>query len=292
MSTQVHARRRAGSPSPWRGFVRRHPLLAFFLWFFTVGQALAFTPVVLDAAGLQVPPQPFIIGATLIGLLLPAVVITGVVDGPDAVRALWADAFRFRVAWRWYVLALVGVPAASLAVTAAFLGLPQDLSAGTIAGALTAGFALQLALTFLPNNWWEEVAWMGFVQSRLEREHRVVVAAAITAVLFALQHVALTVGNPLPSAVLILGLLAVLAFPFRLLASWTYRRTGSLFVVGLMHAAGNAAAGGSGFGEGMLPRLYPDRGTLPLVAHLLAFALLGIVATVLLLRSERRRAEA
>ncbi|HEY5786945.1 MAG TPA: hypothetical protein VIT65_19450, partial [Microlunatus sp.] len=47
--------------------VRRHPLAAFFVWFFTVGQAFAFYPVLVpDAAGL--PPQLFIVAATLFGL--------------------------------------------------------------------------------------------------------------------------------------------------------------------------------------------------------------------------------
>ena len=36
------------------------------------------------------------------------------------------------------------------------------------------------ALTFLPNNWWEEVAWMGFVQARLQDRRGPVIAAVLT----------------------------------------------------------------------------------------------------------------
>jgi hypothetical protein len=53
---------------------------------------------------------------------------------------------------------------------------------------------------------------------------------------------------------------------------WVYNRTGSLFLVGLTHAAGNAAA--AGFGDSFLRQLYPaeDVG----MFHTLAAALLGL----------------
>jgi hypothetical protein len=49
--------------------------------------------------------------------------------------------------------------------------------------------------------------------------------------------------------------------------------------VGLLHAASNAAAGGAGFGPGLLPRLYPGQGTETL--HVLATALLGLAVFAL-----------
>src|SRR3712207_2308112 len=64
-------------------FVHRHPLGAFFAWFFTVGQGIAFVPVLADT---PLPPHAYIVGSTLIGLLLPTFVITGIVDGPTGVR--------------------------------------------------------------------------------------------------------------------------------------------------------------------------------------------------------------
>ena len=71
-------------------------------------------------------------------------------------------------------------------------------------------------------------------------------------------------------------LLAALAVPFRFLIGWAYNRTASLFLVGLVHGAGNAVAGGSGFQEGFLARLYPGQ-QLPGLAHLLAFLVLGLI---------------
>ncbi len=259
----------------WLG---RHPLTAFFAWFFTVGQAFAFAPLLLRGAGVDVPVQPFILGSTLVGLLLPALVITRVVDGPDALRRMLRSAVDVRVPLRWYAATLVGLPLLVTALTVALVGVPE-VSGGDIAAALVAGFALQLFLTFVPNNWWEEVAWQGFVQTRLEARHGPFLAAVLTGLLFAAQHVALVVEGGVVTALALLALLAALTIPFRFVTGWVHHRTGSLFLVGLFHGVGNAVAGGSGFGDGLLPRLFPGE-TVVRLSHLLAIALIGLVVVV------------
>jgi membrane protease YdiL (CAAX protease family) len=258
-------------------FVRAHPVGAFLAWFFTVGQALAFTPLVLRGAlDVDVPGQPFVVASTLVGLLLPALVITRIVDGPEGLRALWGRAVRVRVPLRWYALALVGVPVATTALTVALFGAPA-LTASTLLSALGYGLVLQFFIVLLSNNWWEELGWMGFVQARLQDRHGPARAALLVAPLFALQHVSLVVGNPLLLGVIFMVVLALVAVPFRALQGWVYNRTGSLFAVALVHAAGNAAASGSGFdgGAGLLRRIYDE----PLVGSMqtLSSAVLGLL---------------
>jgi membrane protease YdiL (CAAX protease family) len=277
MYTTTYDRSRAGaSPEPGpAGFVSRHPLTVFLAWFFTVGQALVFIPVL--APGTGVPPQVFVVASTLSGLLLPAVVITRIVDGADGVRALWHRAVTGWVGARWYVLALAAMPALAVGLAFGFFGAPTaDLTAAALVWALVSGLLLQTVLSLVPNNWAEEVAWMGFVQARLQVRTTPMRAAALTAPLFALQHVALVVGAPLPMAVALMVFLVVVNIPIRALLGHTYNRTGSLFAVGLLHAAGNGVAAGSGFGAGLLARLYPDQPFASLM-HLLALAVIGLV---------------
>ena len=258
--------------------VRAHPVAAFLAWFATVGQALAFAPVVSSS----LPTEPFLVASSVVGLLLPAVVITWVVDGPAGLRDLWTRTVRLRVPGRWYALAVLGVPAATLAVTVALTGPPPDLSAPALGTAATAGLVLQLGVALATINLWEEVAWTGFVQARLRRRHGPLGAAARTGVPFALGHVALVVaGSPAQAGALLL-LLVVVSIPFRYLQGWVHERTGSLLLVGLVHAAGNATAVGSVLGAGLLPRLYGVDGQSGI-----AFALLGVV--VLAATAGRRR---
>jgi uncharacterized protein len=270
MTTTVEVR-----PAGVVAFIRHRPLTSFFLWLFTVGQAFAFAPVVvLWTSGVQLPYwQVFVLGSTLVGMLLPAVVITRIVDGPEAVRELWRRAFAVGVPLRWYALTLAA-PLVATALAVLLLGAP----ATSLGSALVSGLLLQLVLTFVPNNWWEEVAWSGFAQARLqERFGSAAKAALVAGPLFALQHVSLAAAAGWATGSAMMGLLILVTIPFRFLTGWAYNRTGSLFLIGLVHAMGNAVAGGSGFGAGALPRLYPDQGMLVGLMHLLAFAVIGLV---------------
>jgi membrane protease YdiL (CAAX protease family) len=198
------------------------------------------------------------------------------------------------VSLRWYALALAGVPVLAVGLAFAVFGVPTaTLTTGALVSALVSGLLVQTVLTLVPNNWAEEVAWMGFFQSRLQARSTPMRAAALTAPLFALQHVALVVGLPVTLAVALMMFLVVVSVPFRAVMGWAYNRTGSLFLVGVLHAAGNGVAGGSGFGAGFLPRLYPDQQFVSLM-HLVALAVIGLVViagTRARLGASRRRSE-
>jgi membrane protease YdiL (CAAX protease family) len=100
-------------------------------------------------------------------------------------------------------------------------------------------------------NLWEEVAWAGFVQSRLTARHGLVLGAVITGPLFAAQHLPIVVaGGGGIASMLVLGLaLAVLSIFFRYVIGATFVETGwSLLIVGILHASSDAA--GSAFGTG------------------------------------------
>src|SRR3712207_128566 len=116
-------------PSGNRGirWVARHPVAAFLVWSFTVGQAVAFVPVVAASRGVLLPVQPFTAASTWFGLLLPALVITWLVDGRPATRALLSRATAVRRPMRWYALSLLVVPVTSLTIAVAMVGEPRGM---------------------------------------------------------------------------------------------------------------------------------------------------------------------
>ena len=256
------------------GLIRRHPLSAFFLWFFTIGQAFVLVPLSLGA---ESPSQWLINGSTVFGLLLPAVVITRIVDGSEGVRLLGRRVVKVRAPAGLYLVGIVVMPLLAIALAAALLGAPQ-VPAGTVLTAIGGAILIGTITGLLLNNLWEEVAWMGFVQARLQERHGAMRAALIAAPLFALQHTALFIQNDAVTVVVLLLAFIALVIPFRALMAWLYNRSGgSLFLVGLVHALSNAVGPGAGFSPGYLRRLYPDDAMLVGVLHVVAIALIGLV---------------
>lgn len=255
------------------GVIRRHPIGAFLVWFFTVGQAFAFAPLYLDTA---VHDQWFIIGSTLIGLLLPTLVITRIVDGHEGLRTLGRRIVKVRASLGLYLIGVVLMPILAIGFAVVFLGLP-DVSTSTIVTALGSALLVGLLVGFLLNNLWEEVAWMGFVQARLQDRHGAMRAALITAPLFALQHLALIVTNDASMIpILLIGFILV-NIPFRAFNGWLYNRTGgSLLLVGLVHALSNAVGPGAGLTTGYLRVLYPADAEVVGLLHILALAVMGL----------------
>lgn len=258
-------------------WLARHPVMALVIWFFTVGQAIAFIPVIASSWGARLPEQPYTVASTWLGLLLPAVAITWIVQGRPTAGTLLKRLTAVRRPLRWYGLCLAVVPLTSLAITTALIGMPDETSTVNLLRAYLVGFGLQALLHLVTNNLWEELAWTGFVQARLQSRHSPMVAAVLTAPLFALQHSPLIFDNTLVGGVMVMTALIALAVPFRIVMAWIYNRTGSLFVVGLAHACGNAVVTSTAIGDAVVPALY-GRNLGPI--HLFAFAIIGIVVAV------------
>ena len=278
----------ATSPENWQpslpqsrlgALIRRFPLTSFMAWFFTVGQAIVFIPLIARFLyDVHLATAPFLITAAFVGLLLPAVAITWITDGPAGIRALRQRTLAFKIPARWYALAVVGVPLISVAAIAAPTGWPEQMSGPSLTSAFTSGLLLQLAVVFVTVNWAEEIAWMGFFQARLQGRHRAALAAVMTGPVFAFGHISQLVEDSLAATLSLLALMVVICIPFRALLAWQYNRTGSIVLVALVHAAANATAAGSILGTGLLDRLYPGQGHGGVVIPLLA--VVGLVVLI------------
>lgn len=273
-------RARAMSARGVIALVRRHPVGAFLVWFFTVGQALAFTPLLARwTTGAELPTEPFLLTATAIGLVLPTIAITWVTDGVAGLTALRRRTTHVWFPVRWYAFAVVGVPAILVALWAMVSGPPASMD-GSGTAVLFSGFLLQLIVVFLTFNLWEEFAWMGFVQARLQDRHGAMRAAVLTGPVFALGHISQVIEGSVATTLVTLALLVAVCIPFRALQALVYNRTESIIPVALVHAAANATAAGSLAGAGLLDRLYPGDGAGGLVFPVLgALGLVAIVVT-------------
>jgi membrane protease YdiL (CAAX protease family) len=234
-------------------FVRRHPLITFLVIFNIFGQALAFVPVIARSIyGIQLDTDLILIIPTVLFLLLPALVITRVARGQDALRALLRSMVHFKIGWQWYLLPLVIMPALTLVSTLAVP--PGGLSARALLLAYLTAYLPALLFHFVTTNWWEETAWMGFVQAPLQQRFGPWKAVLLTAPFFALAHISAVFDGTFIQRLVKFLLFMVIFIPIRALLAWVYNRTGSIAFVGLVHAASNASA------LGLVPELYHRTG--------------------------------
>ena len=254
---------------PWRQrvarFVRRHPMLTFLAVFNTFGQAFVFAPVIARSVyGVELNRELVLIVAGLLFLLLPALVLTRVSRGPDGLRALLRSMVHFKIRWQWYLLPLVIMPAVTLVSTLS--APPGGLSARALATAYLTAYLPALLFQFVTTNWWEETAWMGFIQAPLQQRFGAWKAVLITTPFFALAHISAVFDGTFTEGLVKFLLLTVLVIPIRTLLAWVYNKTGSIAFVGLVHAASNASA------LGLVPELYHRTGDVGLPFLLLAIA--------------------
>jgi uncharacterized protein len=174
----------------------------------------------------------------LLGLLPAALWVTWAAEGLDGVRSLGRHMLRWQIGARWWVLVLAGLPTVTLTV-ALLLG---DTLAPVAVGPFLAGQSLGLLVNLLLINMWEETAWAGVMQTRLEHSHGLVTAALLTAAPFALFHIPLHfIGDyTISSLTDALVSLLIVAIIFRVMLAVTFRGTGgSILAIAVLHTLFN-----------------------------------------------------
>lgn len=224
-------------------FAARRPILTFLLLMYPLAWVLFVAAFVL-----HVPSEAATALATVVGILGPAVLVTYWTGGRDAVRRLFAGVLRWRVGVGWYLFAILAMPVFTIPASYLTGTLPHP-SGGW--GAMVTAYLVALVVGAVFTNIWEEVAWAGFVQSRMTSRHGLILGAVITGPLFALQHLPVVLGNggSLGGMLISGGFLVVTAIFFRYILGATLIDTGgSLLIVGILHASSDAA--GAAFGNG------------------------------------------
>lgn len=242
-------------PRGLRAWAARRPVAAFLLLLFGIGYPLMSLPILAHHGVIPGASLPGLLGLDterfsalimVVGVMLPATLwVTWAADGRAGLRTLRRRVFHWRFGVGWWLLVLFGLPVLTIAL-ALFLG-------GTLKPidpvSLISGELMGLLAGFLIINLWEETAWAGFVQTRLERDHNLLVAAVLTAIPFALIHMPFQFIRPFTAQSVFGGLLGLLvvASLVRLLLGVVLRGTrDSVFAVGLMHTIFNRSNNSDG----------------------------------------------
>jgi membrane protease YdiL (CAAX protease family) len=180
------------------------------------------------------------------GFVIAAVIMTGATLSTSGVTNLLRRFLIWRVGLFWYGFALFGyaiIDLAAIAIYAVATGETPDFNqvmAHKIAGTSTNLWlfaAAFWAFNVFANG--EEIGWRGYALPRLQARYSALASSLIVGILWAVWHVPkyLVAGNSESFA-----LAATTMMARSVVCTWMYNNTrGSLLLVTLFHAAGNAA---------------------------------------------------
>jgi membrane protease YdiL (CAAX protease family) len=231
-------------------FIKRYPVLTFYTLVFTI----SWGGILLLVGRGHIPgtaeeverwfPSALIVmfaGPSIAGILM-----TGIVFGRAGLRELLSRLLRWRVGGRWYAAALLTGPLLVAVILFALAAFWSEF----MPGVLTADDKIRLvvfglAWGLIGGGLMEELGWTGFAVPTLRLRFGPLATGLIVGLLWGTWHLLIAVwasqamagGQSLVNFVC--GFLAfyAIALPaYRVLMVWVYDRTGSLFVVMLMHA--------------------------------------------------------
>jgi membrane protease YdiL (CAAX protease family) len=244
--------------SALRRLVARHPVATFLVMVYAVNVAVALVPVLTRRDILPFDLAPYDSLGHIFGVALPAFIVVAAMSGKSGVSELARRSLRWRVGVRWYLIAVLGVPVATVLCASVILGL-APLNALVEKWELLLTVVLpQLLLLIVFFNLAEEVGWTGFLQARLQERHGPLKASVIVTLAFALFHlpgwmVEFGLGlAQLHIALLLTGVFGISQLFGRVIIMWLYNNTQySVLLVGMFHSSFNVTT--SAFGP-FIPR--------------------------------------
>jgi uncharacterized protein len=234
--------------------MKTHPLLTYFALTFAIswgGVLIVAAPGGMPAAREQFQTLlPLAVLAMIAGPSVASILTTYIVGGRTGLRALRSRSLRWRVGPRWYGVALLTAPIATLAALLPLVFLAPEFFPGILSTNDTTSVVLFGIAVALAAGTFEELGWTGFAVPELRRRHGVVTTGLMVGVPWGVWHIlpgfwgsgdstgSLSVGLFLPSIVSALGVLPA----YRVLMVWVHDHTRSLPVAMVMHASLTAAS--------------------------------------------------
>src|SRR5438094_6279455 len=234
--------------APRRGIkalLARHPLVFYFIIAYAFSW-LEEMPLVLseDGAGLLSYRSPLGLYATIaiasfVGPFLSAFIMTGITERREGVGRLLRQLVLWRVGLRWYLFALIGLPAI---MVLSVIFLPGALASfqGLAALAPLPSLVLFVYVFFLGGPLGEKFGWRGFALPRLQRRYGPLVGSLILGTIWAFWHLPLFWAPAwnLPPTILNIVMFVVAAIAFTIVMTWVFNNTrGSLFMAVLVHTS-------------------------------------------------------
>lgn len=187
MTTQMHE---PTSPMRIRQFAQQYPILLYFILTYAFSWFIGLLLIANRHSTFNVPTSIHYLSA--FGPTFGALVVTWLVDGQAGLADLWSRITRFRVAGRWWLIA-VGLPIVfagiALVVNLIATGVMPDMTRfGEVDYLGNIGIIGAVALWMVTYGFGEEIGWRGFAFHRLHGTIGFIKSALLIGVLWGLWH--------------------------------------------------------------------------------------------------------
>ncbi|HKA10593.1 MAG TPA: CPBP family intramembrane glutamic endopeptidase [Candidatus Dormibacteraeota bacterium] len=228
-----------------KALLARHPLVFYFIIAYAFSW-LAWMPLVLseDGAGILSYRSPIGFYATLaiasfVGPFLSAFIMTSITEGRIGIGRLLRQLVLWPVGLRWYLFALIGLPAI---MVLSVIFLPGALASfqGLAGLAPLPMLALFVYVFVLGGPLGEEPGWRGFALPRLQRLYGPLVGSLILGPIWALWHLPIfwIPAWNFPPTILNIVMFVIAATAFTIVMTWVFNNTkGSLFIAVFVHTS-------------------------------------------------------
>jgi membrane protease YdiL (CAAX protease family) len=224
--------------------LKRHSLiigtLLMFLYTWTID---------LSNSGVMPFKVPFVVGLIVgWGFIFVSLFMTWLTLGKAAMATLFKRFFLWRVSWKWYLAAIVLLPAlqlVSVLLTAWLTGAPVDFGHPMVRDIVPLSAPLFVLVVpwfifeILTNG--EEMGWRGYILPRLQAKYNALTASLIIGVIWSVWHLPKFFGTGTSGGRSFFWF-TVFCMAAAVLYTWLYNNSrGSLLLVTLFHATNNTA---------------------------------------------------
>jgi uncharacterized protein len=199
-----------------KAFTARHQLVLFVLLTYLISWSF-----VIPADGALIPYGP----------MIAALIVLAVVAGRRGVAGLWKQMIRWRVGWKWWLLA----PGVLIAVHLCAFVINIALGARIVNTAHLESLPVYLSATvlmlLLVGGQWEEPGWMGYAQRRYQERvfGSVLKATLVVGILRVIWHTPLLAYGTIPWYDFVFGM-----FALQVIFAWLYNGSGASVLIAMI----------------------------------------------------------
>jgi hypothetical protein len=206
----------AASSGGLSAFTTRHQMVLVVLLTYLISWSF-----VIPADGGLIPYGP----------MIAAFIVLAAVTGRGGVAGLWKQMTRWRVGWKWWLLA----PGVLIAVHLCALMINIALGAKIVNTTHVASLPAYLSATVLPllllGGQWEEPGWMGYAQRRYQERftESVLKATLAVGIIRIIWHTPLMAYGTIPWSSYIFG-----TFALQIICTWLYNGAGASVLMAMI----------------------------------------------------------